>query len=199
MSDKWEELRLDAGYFHVVKSLVFGGRIAEMGPTAFCVYTAIKAHSNLETGKAWPSLEAIAACIGLSDQSVRRAVVKLLEMGLLTRQLSGRAYVYQVIESLPLTTLDGAPAGSVSMPYAPLDFGGQIEQVKAFARTGVQPGSAITVNITMIQAESGSTVNAQQAGMMINVSDAAGKPVAMPADVRERLISAGLLRGKSKD
>ena len=169
----------DYGWFHVMRPRLMAGMIAEIGESAWAVYTVIKAHANHHTGRSDPSQERIAQLIGRTPETVRQAVKKLVAAGLVTRAKRGRHNEYQLMEEAPLQDrLSGASVGSADFPYVPAEFAEQIKALKNFLAEGIPPQSGLTLNLTvnLIQQRDGGTVNVQN----INVG-----PGTSSADMRE--------------
>jgi DNA-binding transcriptional regulator YhcF (GntR family) len=148
--DLWDELRVRHLWIHVVRGLVQDGVIADVGATAFAVYIAIKSHTDLQTGNAWPSIATLAKQVGCSPDTVERSQKKLVEAGLLKVEKRGRSNVYSVIERIDMVTMDGAPWGTAERKYASMQYGNFVEELQRLAKTGNLPGDrAITVNVTV--------------------------------------------------
>jgi hypothetical protein len=146
----WDELKVEGLWVHVTNGIVTKGLLAEMGPVAWAVYTVIKVHANMETGKARPSVARIAELIGMSHDTVHRAINRLVELDLLTIGKAGKTNEYIIQEKIHLSTLQGEPFGVAERPYAPLQFGQFISQLKAFAASGNVPGDrSIQINVTL--------------------------------------------------
>jgi DNA-binding transcriptional regulator YhcF (GntR family) len=146
----WDELRVEHMWIHLVRGLVKDGEIARVGPVAFCVYVAIKAHTDLNTGNAWPSIALLAQQVGVSSDTVERALKKLIEAGLLRVKKQGRSNMYEVIEKIQMVTQDGAAWGSGQRKYVASQYKTFVDELKRLAHTGNLPGDrAITVNLTV--------------------------------------------------
>jgi DNA-binding transcriptional regulator YhcF (GntR family) len=155
-------------WIHVVRGLIQEGEIAKVGAVAFCVYIAIKAHTDLNTGNAWPSISTLAEQVGVSNDTVERALKKLVKAGLLKVEKRGRANSYSVIEKIKMVTQNGEHWGTAERKYASLQYGPFVDELQRLARTGNLPGDrAITINVTVnvqnvTQAEGGNvTMNVQ--------------------------------------
>jgi DNA-binding transcriptional ArsR family regulator len=148
--DLWDELRVKHLWIHVVRGLIQEGEIARVGTTAFCVYIAIKAHTDLENGNAWPSIATLAKQVGVSDDTIGLSLKKLVAAGLLKIEKRGRSNVYSVIEKIQMVTQAGEAWGSGQRKYVPLQYAGFVDELQRLARTGNLPGDqAITINLTL--------------------------------------------------
>lgn len=172
-AELWEELRVDSGWFHVVRSMIMGDKIAEMGVNAWGVYCVLKAYTKLDTGRTWPSQETIGKHLGLSVDTVARATDRLIELGIVEKSKVGRRNEYSLVEAVPLRNREDDIVAVGSDIYRPMGFKSFLAELKQFARTGaVDPDSQvnITFNITLIQQGDNGVVNVQ------NVSAGADYP-----------------------
>jgi DNA-binding transcriptional ArsR family regulator len=87
----WEELKVENHWFHVVRAMIQRDKIAEMGVYAWAVYCVLKSYAALDTGKSYPGRDAIAKHVGISLDTVDRALTKLDEMGIVARRKLGRS------------------------------------------------------------------------------------------------------------
>jgi len=146
----WGELQVDHMWIHLVRGMVRTGEIAKVGPVPFCVYVAIKAHTDLNTGNAWPSITLLASQVGVSNDTVERALKTLIKHGLIKVEKRGRSNQYAVIEKINLTTQEGEPWGTGERKYVASNYRGFVEELKRLAHTGNLPGDrAITINVTV--------------------------------------------------
>jgi DNA-binding transcriptional ArsR family regulator len=185
----WEELGVEHHWFHVVRGLIYRGEIARIGAVAWAVYCSVKAHTKLDTGDAYPSIERIADQVGVSHDTVQRAMKRLVEADLLTVEKRGRRNIYSLTEKVAITRPDGELWGTAQRKYSPLGFPDFIDELKRVARTGNAPGDrAITINVTVnvqqiTQGDGGSvTMNVQN----FQVASDKAEPAEM-AELRQRL------------
>lgn len=159
----FEEIGVDKQWFHVVRSMIGRGKIAEMGVNAWAVYTVLKAYTNMKTGKSWPSQATIGELIGCSVDTVARATDRLVEMGIVTKTRVGRHSEYQINEEFPIMKTDTRElVGRATHPYIPLEFQRQIDDIVQAVRMGISPQDSsikIELNINFIQQGDNSTVN----------------------------------------
>lgn len=165
-SELWEELNVKHQWFHILRAAIIDNRIAEMGTSAWAVYCVIKAYAQMNTGESFPSQAKIAGHIGVSVDTVQRAIDRLIELKLVTREKVGRRSQYHLIESFPLERKsDGERVGQVDHQYMPMQFSSLVEQIKAYALSGRLPPGAtfnVTLNVTTINQGDNSTVNINQ-------------------------------------
>lgn len=168
--EPWDELKVKHLWFHVVRDLVQGGEIAKVGAIPFCVYIVIKSHTDMQTGHAKPSVARIAELVGVSHDTVQRALKKLVQAGLikLERKGTGReGNTYSVVEKINIVTSAGEPWGVGQRKYASTFYKEFVDELQRLARTGNLPGDRnvtinLTVNISNVQQAEGSTVNITQ-------------------------------------
>ena len=149
--DQWDELRVDHLWVHLLRGMIIKDKmISRLGQPAFCVYAAIKAHTNLETGNAWPSVDLLAELVGSSKTTVLNAIQALVKEGLLKVEKKGRANHYSIVETINIVEQTGEPWGNGQRKYVPTGFGDFVEELKRLARTGNLPvDKAITINLVV--------------------------------------------------
>lgn len=186
----FEEIGVDRQWFHVVRSMIGRGKIAEMGVNAWAVYSVLKSHTNMKTGKSWPSQATIAELIGVSVDTVARATDKLVEMGIITKTRVGRHSEYTINEEFPIVKADTREmVGRATHTYVPLEFQRQIEDIVEAVRSGIAPEDRsirIELNINFIQQGDNSTVN-------IGTVRVEGENGRIPADIHDLASARTLL------
>lgn len=150
--------KADITWFHLFRSMIQEGQIAELGTSVFAVYCVIKSHSNFETGNSFVSVNTISELTGLGKRSVLNCLAKLREKNLLASHKVGRQNHYQIIENLPVVQ-EGAKVGTFSFDYAPLRIAQIKSELAQFLQHGIPQNARITININ--QAE---VINIQNVG-----------------------------------
>lgn len=149
----WDELRVEHHWFHIVRGMIFRGAIREMDTVGWAVYCVLKSHTDLETGQSAPSIPRIAELIGVSHDTVQRALKKLEKLNLVTVKRGrgrGQSNEYSLKEKVAMTTQTGELFGVAERRYAPNYFGDFVKQLQAFAKSGNIPGDKnITINVTL--------------------------------------------------
>lgn len=85
-------------FFRVEHDLLRSEAFKTLSGSAIKVYLVLGLHSDFGTGWAYPSIRTMAACAGLSRQTVLDAIVELANNGILiTRKSRGRATAYQLL------------------------------------------------------------------------------------------------------
>ncbi len=64
-------------------------------PDAIAVYTTVRLYADYETGECYPKLETIAKILDVSVSTVQRKIGKLVEIGAMGKQRTGRANRYR--------------------------------------------------------------------------------------------------------
>jgi DNA-binding transcriptional regulator YhcF (GntR family) len=149
--EPWEEKTVKALWFHIVREQVQSGEIARVGAVPWAVYCAVKSHTGLETGDAFPSNARIAALVGVSMDTVQRALKKLAEAGLVSAvKRRGKGSSYSVTEKIPLDDAKGEPWATAERKYIPLQFTNFVAELQRLATTGNLPtDKGITINLVV--------------------------------------------------
>ena len=176
----WEELKVEHHWFHIVRSMILRGQLAEMGPVAWAVYCVIKAHTSLNDGKSFPSQDRIAKMIGASVDTVGRATERLIELAVIEKKKRGNRNEYFLLEKVPMTTQQGEVVAHGNATYIPMQFERIMNDIKEFAKSGAvntQSPMHITLNmpVTIVNQGDNSTFTIN------NVSLSAGDDTAKQA------------------
>lgn len=186
----WEELRVDGTWFHLVRSMILGGKIAEMGADAWAVYCTIKAYTQMQTGDAFPTRGTIAGHIGCSHDTVDRSIKRLVKMGLVRKGKAGRQNLYELIEQVPMRNAGGEITHVSEAKYVPTEFAGFIQALQEFAKSGQNNNVHITINTQVIHQGDNSVVNIQNIGVGVEEGRAPSskqKPPQEVYDLKEKL------------
>lgn len=145
------ELKADATWFHVFRSMYESGQVKEMGPSAFTLYGAIKSHIHFSKGNAFPSFTRLQELTGMSTATISKNLKILERQELLTAQRKkGSSTIYRLRESIPISTEDGQVANA-SWDYAPAAISKATHELKNFLTTGINDGQTIHINVLNIQ------------------------------------------------
>lgn len=147
----WEQKSVKHQWFHIVREQVQSGEIARVGVTAWAVYCAVKSHTGLETGDAFPSTARLAELVGVSHDTVFRALKKLVEAGLVSADKQrGKGSTYSVTEKIPMEDEKGEPWATAERKYVPLQFTNFVAELQRLAATGNLPtDKGITINLVV--------------------------------------------------
>jgi hypothetical protein len=176
MSNPQSELDLgvDYGWFHIMRPRLLKGLIADVGETAWAVYTIIKAHADHHTGRSFPGQELIGRLVGKSAETVGISTRRLVEAGLLVVEKRGRHLEYRLLEEAPLIDrMSGATAGTADFRYVPAAFATQLASLKRFISEGIPPGHGITINLTvnLVQQGDHGVVNMQTVNLSPDIAE----------------------------
>lgn len=146
----WDELDVNTLWVHVLR----GTPLDQMGVNGIAVYIMLKTYTDLADGTAFPGIDTLADRLQTSRDTVERALNRLIELGLITREKdprNRRRNLYRFHEQLPLVRKsDNVPAGSASVRYVPVELQKLLEQLQVFARTGERPtGPQIVINLSL--------------------------------------------------
>lgn len=99
-------------FFRVEHDLLRSEAFKTLSGSAIKVYLVLGLHADFGTGWAYPSIRTIAACAGLSRQTVLDAIAELADNGILvTRKSRGRATAYQLLRPGAFPPLPSAALG----------------------------------------------------------------------------------------
>jgi DNA-binding transcriptional ArsR family regulator len=145
----WEELAIEKQWFHVVRAMIQDNKIKEMGVHAWAVYCVLKSYAALDTGRSYPGRDTVAEHIGVSLDTVDRALAKLHDMGIVTRHKKGRSNSYELTERLPMKNNHGDVTHHGEGKYVPLQFQAMLSALEEFAASGKLPAGGIEVKIVL--------------------------------------------------
>lgn len=140
-----EMFKAETTWFHVFVSMIENGDVAKMGPYAVTVYLVIKAYTNWKTGKAFPSIDTIAAKSGISKRQVINSLAVLTENGYLDKVKVGRKNNYTLREKVTLKDQEGRPAACATWDYLPSTVEAARAELKRFMLTGEHDGKILFV------------------------------------------------------
>lgn len=146
----WQELAVEHHWFHIVRAMILNGQLRDIGPNAWAAYCVIKAHTALDSGESWPSMDTIAKLIGVSKPTAERAVKTLIDDGIVERgRKKGRSGTFKIRESVPMT-LQGEVIAKGERAYSPLGFQDFITELQRYAKHGIEPSDGrISINFTV--------------------------------------------------
>lgn len=138
MSHPTTSARIDSSFATSQRDLFESGLAAEIGMNSFGVWTAIKHHSDYETGRAWPGMRRLAELTGLNKDTVNGCVRSLIEHKLLRVVEAGgprKSNTYIARERLDVRLGDRILCTLV-MDYVPARLRGQIRDIEDGLRKG---------------------------------------------------------------
>lgn len=171
-------------WFHVFKSMVDQGDIAKIGPHAFAVYAVIKAHTNYNSGMAWPGIELISEKSGVSPAQIKRELKVLEAAGYITKERCGRSNRYTLREKIQVTDEHGRPQAVATWDYVPSSVKHAVADLKNVLVTGDLAGTKI-VHIERLNLQ----INLGGENTQINFESLLNDLNKLPASIRTKLRS----------
>jgi len=147
----------DTRWFHMLRAMVSSGDLAMLSGMAVKVYLAIKAATDLVTGRAEPDLQVLAQQTGASTRQVLRALQELEQAGYVMHTRHGRKNQYRIIEKLPIDDAQGMSAGQAIWEYIPGAMQDAMREVHKVVNREVLDGTPVVfiqlqVNVAQDQA-----------------------------------------------
>ena len=121
------------------------GLVAQIGPNAFAVWAAIKAHADYQTGIAWPSVRRLMALTGLASATVQKCLATLEDSHLLRSDVRNKRRYYVARERLDVS-LGQRVLCTVVVDYVPASMRDRLAAVRN-AIEGGDPGGLVDVDI----------------------------------------------------
>lgn len=126
------------------------GLVAQIGPNAFAVWSAIKAHADYQTGVSWPSIRRLMELTGLASATVQKCLTTLEANRLLRSEVKNKRRFYLARERLDIH-LGSRVICTVVVDYVPASMRSKLARVKdaltngeddeeAFAACEIIPG-----------------------------------------------------------
>lgn len=119
MDSQGDLFRAETTWFHIFHSMIQTGDISRMGPYAVTVYLVIKAHTNFQSGRAFPAVETIMRESGISRSQVLRELETLQRFGYISKTRVGRRNEYRLREKVCIQDDKGQPAAVATWDYLP--------------------------------------------------------------------------------
>ncbi|MGT0192755.1 helix-turn-helix domain-containing protein [Burkholderia pyrrocinia] len=142
-----ELFRAETGWFHVFRSFVDSGALADMDGATLKVYLVIKTHTNIYTGIAGPiGHKTIASKSGLHQSSVKRAIKELESLGYLSKSPCGRSTEYRFKEKWRVQDKDGRQTAIASWGYVPSQVKLTADELQAALLAGREPSGTIHID-----------------------------------------------------
>ena len=154
----------DTHWFHVFRSMVEHGELANISGSALKVYLVIKSHANFNSGASFPSEQTISIKSGLSISQVKRCVKELQQLAYIVTEKIGRKNHYVLREKLVIHDLFGNSAAEATWDYVPKLVGDAVDEVKKY----VQFSSVENTQIIKIENLQININNVADGGVVIN-------------------------------
>lgn len=132
------EGRIDASFTTEQRDLFASGIVAEIGVTAYAVWSAIKFFADYNTGHAWPGMRKLGSTLGLSPMTVKRAVDTLQEARMLrvvavSSRRKGQTYIAR--EKMAVR-LGNRVLCAIVIDYVPSTLRGKLNRLENALATG---------------------------------------------------------------
>jgi DNA-binding transcriptional MocR family regulator len=111
------------------------GLVAQIGPNAFAVWSAIKAHADFQTGVSWPSIRRLMELTGLASATVQKCLTVLEEHRLLRSEVKNKRRYYLARERLDIH-LGSRVICTIVVDYVPASMRVKIGRIKDALATG---------------------------------------------------------------
>ncbi len=157
-----QELKANINWSHNFNNIIIDGHAKKMGASCFLVYSTIKAHTNINNGKAFPSIERIGECSGFGKTTVMESLSVLEKMGYLKREKVGRKNEYTLTEIFQCRNMNNEIIAHASFDYIPAAIKETRLKLKNFLLTGENDNTIINVEYL--------TVNISNQGVQ-NIAD----------------------------
>ena len=105
------------------------GLVAQIGPNAFATWSAIKAHSDYQTGIAWPSIRRLMLLTGLASATVQKCLDTLEASHLLRSEVKNKRRYYVARERLDVA-VGKRVLCTVVVDYVPATMRDTLKRVK---------------------------------------------------------------------
>lgn len=122
------------------------GLVAQIGVSAFAVWAAIKAHSDYQTGIAWPSIRRLMLLTGLASATVQKCLDTLEASHLLRSETKNKRRYYVARERLDVS-IGSRVLCTIVVDYVPSVMRDKLKRVKDALSTGGDPDAFAQVDI----------------------------------------------------
>lgn len=132
------EGQIDSSFTTEQRDLFSSGMVAEIGVNAYAVWQAIKFYADFKTGEAFPGMRTLGQKLGLSKDTVQRAI-KTLEAAKLVRvtktHTKRRGQTYVARERLRVA-LGGRVLCTIVVDYVPNTLRQRLQRIEQALATG---------------------------------------------------------------
>ena len=132
------EGQIDSSFTTEQRDLFASGMVAEIGVNAYAVWSAIKFYADYNTGHAWPGMRTLGEKLGVSKDTVSRAI-ESLERAKLVRVVKphtkrkGQTYIAR---ERMCVRLGSRVLCTIVFDYVPNSLRGRIKRIEEALRTG---------------------------------------------------------------
>lgn len=152
---------IDSSFTTEQRDLFASGIVADIGVNAYAVWHALKFYADYQTGEAFPGMRTLGAKIGLSKDSVNRAIDRLIEarMVRITKPHTKRRGQTYIPRERMTVTVGETVLCTIVLDYVPERLRSQIKRLsdaiqegkndaEAFAEVEIIPGEGFTWDST---------------------------------------------------
>lgn len=133
--------RINTSFATYQADLFESGLVAHIGANSFAVWSAIKAHSDYQTGLSWPSIRRLMDLTGLASATVQKCLKILEASRLLRSEVKGKSRYYLARERLDIS-LGQRVICTVVVDYVPAQLRSKLAKVKAALEAGLDDPEA---------------------------------------------------------
>lgn len=127
--------KVDTSFQTTQRDMFESGLVADIGPNAFAVWSAIKAHADYNKGVCWPSVRRLMLLTGLASATVQKALGSLEGSKLLRRAKRGQRVLYVARERLDIRFGDRVLC-TIVVDYVPAMLRAKLERIRQSLATG---------------------------------------------------------------
>ena len=132
------EGQIDSSFTTEQRDLFASGIVAEIGVNAYAVWSAIKFYADYNTGHAWPGMRTIGEKLGVSKDTVNRAIeaLKLAHMVRITDTHTRRRGQTYIARERMCVRLGSRVLCTIVFDYVPNSLRGTIQRIENALKTG---------------------------------------------------------------
>jgi len=130
------EGRINTTFGTYQADLFESGLVAQIGTNSFAIWSAIKAHSDFQTGVSYPSIRRLMELTGLASATVQKCLGILEQSHLLRSEVKGKRRYYIARERLDVS-IGNRILCTVVLDYVPSSMRENVKKIKdAFSGAG---------------------------------------------------------------
>jgi DNA-binding transcriptional ArsR family regulator len=141
--------KIDSSFTTEQRDLFASGIVAEIGVNAYAVWHAIKFFADYNTGEAFPGMRTLGSKLGLSPQTVMRAIESLeaAHMVRIIKPHTKRKGQTYIARERMTVNVAGTTLCTIVIDYVPERLRGQIKRLTDAIATGSDPEAFAEVEI----------------------------------------------------
>lgn len=141
--------KIDSSFTTEQRDLFASGIVAEIGVNAYAVWHAVKFFADYNTGEAFPGMRTLGTKLGLSPQTVMRAIESLQQahmVRIIKPHTKRKGQTYIARERMTVV-IAGRTLCTIVIDYVPERLRGQIKRLTDAIATGSDPEAFAEVEI----------------------------------------------------